>query len=204
MVNGLYIAFITRFANDGFHIILDTRETLKIGLDIVLGSLAGNSQIIGQSEVGNSINYSEVDSLGITAVIRCHILCLFNTKDPHGCSRVNVFSMLKGSNQMLVLRNVSQHPQLNLGIIRTEKHAVCPLRHKSLANKAPLLQTNRDILQVRVNRGQAARLGQILNIASVDLAVSHYRLLQSDDISGLKLADLTVFQNLRHNRCNGS
>ena len=120
MVNSLYIALITRFANDGFHIILDTRETLKIGLNIIFGSLAGNAQIIGQSEVGNAIDHSEVDSLGITAVIWCHILCLFNTKDPHGCSRVNVFSMLKGSNQMLVLRNVSQHPQLNLGIIRAE------------------------------------------------------------------------------------
>ena len=120
MVNGLYIALITRFANDSFHIILDAWETLKISLNVVLGSLAGNTQIIGQSKVGNTINYSEVDSLGITAVIWCHILCLFNTKDPHGCSRVNVFSMLEGSNQMLVLRNVSQHPQLNLGIIRAE------------------------------------------------------------------------------------
>ena len=120
MINGLYIAFITRFANDGFHIILDTRETLKISLNIVFSSLTGNSQIIGQPEVGDAIDYSEVDSLGIATVIWCHILCLFNTKDPHGGSRVNVFSMLKGSNQMLVLRNVSQHPQLNLGIIRAE------------------------------------------------------------------------------------
>ena len=120
MVNGLYIALITRFTNDGFHIILDTRETLKIGLNVVLGSLAGNSQIIGQSEVGNSIDHSKVDSLSIAAIIRCHILCLFNTKDPHGCSRMNVFSMLEGSNQMFVLRNMSQHPQLNLGIIRAE------------------------------------------------------------------------------------
>ena len=120
MVNGLYIALITRFTDDGFHIIFDSWETLKIGLNVVLSSLAGNSQIIGQSEVGNAIDDSEVDSLGIAAIIRRHILCLFNTKDPHGGSRVNVFSMLKGSNQMLVLRNVSQHPQLNLGIIRAE------------------------------------------------------------------------------------
>ena len=103
---------------------------------------------------------------------------------------------------MLVLRNVGQHPQLNLGIIRAEKYAICPLWHKGLANEAALLQTNGDILQVRVNRGQAARLSQILNIASVNLTVSRYRLLQTDDISGLELADLTVFQNLRHNRCN--
>ena len=110
MVNGLYIALITRFADDGFHIILNPWEALKISLNIIFGSLAGNAQIIGQSEVGNAIDHSEVDSLGIATVIRCHILCLFNTKDPHGCSRMNIFSMLKGSNQMLILRNVSQHP----------------------------------------------------------------------------------------------
>ncbi len=45
VVNGLYVTLM-RYADDGFHIIL-IPETLEIGLDVVLSSLAGNTQIIG-------------------------------------------------------------------------------------------------------------------------------------------------------------
>ena len=52
-------------------------------------------------------------------------------------------------------------------------------------------------MQIGVCRRKAAGLGQILHIAGMNLAILHDGLLQSDNVGGLELGDLTVFQNFR-------
>ena len=98
---------------------------------------------------------------------------------------------------MLVLGDVGQNPQLNLRIVRGQKDTVLQGWYKSLANEAALFQADWDILQIGVCRRKTAGLGQILDIAGMDFAILHDGLLQSDDIGGLELGDLTVFQDFR-------
>ena len=138
MVDGFYITLVTRLTDDGFHVGLDAWKTLKVGINIKLSGLSGNAQIIGQAKVRNSIDHSKVDGLGIATVIWGHIFGILDVKDPHSRCCVDVFTALKGFNQMLVLGNVGQNSQLNLRIIRGQKDTVLQGRHKGLANEAAL------------------------------------------------------------------
>ena len=114
MEEGFYISFILGLTNHIIHISLNTRVTLKIGVNILLGLLTANAKVVRKTKVRNTINDTEVNSLCVTTVVRCDILWLFNTKDTHGCRGMDICPLFKGSNQMLISRNVGQHAQLNL------------------------------------------------------------------------------------------
>jgi hypothetical protein len=54
---------------DRFHIVLDAREALEIGLDVVARLAARDAELGGKAEGGNAIDDAEVDRLGLRRTI---------------------------------------------------------------------------------------------------------------------------------------
>ncbi len=116
-------------------------------------------------EVRNAIDYSRLAlalrrSLGV-------ILCLSMPKT--AWRRVNI-SMLKAIKSRH--RNVGPGtPQRQSGNNPGWKYAICPLRSEPCRLSGPCSGAG---IFCKLGTGQAARLSQILNIASVNLTVSRY------------------------------
>ena len=124
-----------------------------------------------------------------------------------GCGRgMDILSRAECFNHMLILRDMRQHTQLDLRIVRVDQHMVVIRRNEHAAQFAPQLGTHRDILQIRVGRRQAAGRRDRLLEMRVDAAILRADdLEQSLDIGAFELAQLPVFQNARHDRvivCN--
>ena len=94
-----------------------------------------------------------------------------------------------------------EHAQLDLRIVRVDQHMVVIRRNKHAAQLAPELGAHRDVLQIRVGRGQAASRGHSLLKVGVDAPVLRTDDLQKPlDIGAFELGQLAVFQNRRDDR----
>ena len=93
-----------------------------------------------------------------------------------------------------VTRHVRKHPQLDLRIVRVHQ-LPARLGHEGVANLAPQLRAHRDVLQVRLARGNAARTGHGLFERGVNPPVRAAHARERRHIGAVQLLILAVFQN---------
>ncbi|MPN38333.1 hypothetical protein SDC9_185857 [bioreactor metagenome] len=95
-----------------------------------------------------------------------------------------------------IIRQVCQHAQLNLRVIRGEDQAVLIMRDKGFAQFAAHFVSNRNILQIRFGGGQSACHRQRLLKVGMDSAVFIDCIAQSLDIGRVQFGNLPVIHDL--------
>ena len=98
-----------------------------------------------------------------------------------------------------VVRNVGQHPQFDLAVIRVHQHTA-RFRHKHFSYFRTHIGTNRDVLQIRLCGGQApSGCHQILE-GGVYTPVTADFFQQTVSVGGFQLGQHPVIHNRRDNR----
>ena len=128
----------------GFHAF----KPRKIGVDVSLGLLIGDSQLGGESEGTDPIDNPEVDGL-------CHPAHIFGdlvgrqTEDLHRRGRMDVVTSPVRADQDRIPGEMRQDPRLNLVIISREQDPA-GIGCKSRAYAAAPFTFNGDVLQIGV------------------------------------------------------
>ena len=82
---------------------------------------------------------------------------LFHAEDEARRKRMDIEPVLEGLDEMAVTRKVRKYPELDLGIIRRQKHVIFRRRNERLPYAPALFGLDRDVLQVRLARREPAR-----------------------------------------------
>ena len=84
---------------------------------------------------------------------------------------MEVLALVKGAHQVLVTRKMRQQTQLDLRVVHRQKDAALARRERRL-DGTPQLRARRNVLQVRVARGQTPRRGDGLVVRGVHSTVT--------------------------------
>ncbi len=158
----------------------------EIPVDIELGGVAADAEVARQPERAHAVDEAEVDDLGVAALFG-RDLQRRHTEDFGRGGAVHVLALAEGAQQAFVLGQVGHDAQLDLRVVGRDDHAA-RRRDERFADAPPFFRAHRDVLQVRVGRGQPARDGGRLPVGGVDpagLRIDHLRQLVG--IGGLEL-----------------
>ncbi len=141
---------------------------LEVGVDIGLGLGLGDAQALGEPEGADAVDDAVIDGLGRAAEIGAD---LGHRLSEHLRRRdgVDVDVVREGLFQCLDIGHVGQDTKLDLRIVGRQKKKTGSGK-KSLADLAAFLGTDRDVLQVRLGRAEAAGRGRGQHVAGVDAA----------------------------------
>ena len=178
------------------HVLADAGEALEVGVDEALGVLARDAEVVGEPEGRDAVDDAEVDRLGLAADVGGHAL------DRHaehlgGGHRVDVEAVAERLLQRLDVGHVGEDAELDLGVVEAEQH-VARLGDEGLADAAALLGADRDVLQVRVDRGEPAGGGAGDLVGGVDAAgLGVDRVLQRVGVGRLQLREHPPVEDAR-------
>ncbi len=113
----ILIRFFNRIVEPGS----DLTVTLVISSNIFMRLRHRNTQVPRQPKIADPVYNAEIDRLGDASLLRGHFL----DRHPKKRSRrraVDIQLLLKSSQQLRILRQVSQNPQLNLSIVGIEQN----------------------------------------------------------------------------------
>ncbi len=165
----------------------------EIPVDIELGGVAADAEVARQPERAHAVDEAEVDDLGVAALLG-RDLQRRHAEDFGRSGAVHILAFAEGAHQAIVPRQVGHDAQLDLRVVGRDDHAA-RRRHERLADAPPFFGAHRDILQVRVGRGQPPRDGSRLPVGGMDpagLRVDHLRQLVG--IGGLELGQAAVVE----------
>ena len=111
---------------------------------------------------------------------------------------MDICSLFKTVDHLLVAGNVSKDTKFNLGVVSINQRAALP-RDKEFAHFSPKFSANRDILDIGFGTADAAGTGFCLVEGGVDPTVRLYRTGQADDIGAQQFGQLAIIQNLFDN-----
>ena len=143
-----------------------------------------------------AIHNAKVHGLGATAQVGRY-LGHRHAKHARGRLGMEVLAFVKGAHQVLVTREMCQQTQLDLRVVHRQKDASLACRERRLDGTAQL-RARRDVLQVRVARGQATRCRDGLVVRGVHATVTAAQRAQRVQIGGLDLGLLTPVQDQTH------
>ena len=130
------------------HVVPDTGIALEVGVDIGLGLGPLDAEVVRQAEGRDAVDDAEVDRLGLAPDHGVHALDR-HAEDLAGGDRVDVLALVEGLLQGRDVGDVGGEAQLDLAVVdREQRHA--RLGDEGLADLAPLLGADRDVLQVWV------------------------------------------------------
>ena len=110
---------------------------------------------------------------------------------------MNVLSRAERADHVPVARDMREHAQLDLRIVGVDEDMILVRRDEHAAQLSSELGAHRNVLQVRVGRGQAAGRRDHLLKMRVDAVVLRVRNgKQAVHIGALELGQATVFQNV--------
>ena len=147
----------------------DIRVSFKVTLNVLGRFLAGNTEIFAQPKRADTIYDTEIDCFCIAAKLRCHFLKR-HMEYLRRRDRVDVLRLSVCLDEVLVIRHMRQHTQLNLGIISVNQHTALA-RYKQLPDLASQLHTHRNVLQVRLCTADTSCRCDRLVKGSVDSSV---------------------------------
>ena len=172
----------------------------EIVLDNRLRIIVGDPQPPGQPKAGDAVDDPEIDFLGLTPLLRRHLLRR-HSKYRRGGGTVDILSLLEGLAQPRIAGNMRHHPQFDLGIVGRKDHPSRRGGNKRLADLAPGLAADRNVLQVGVAAGKPPGGGDGLVVGGMQMpAAPADQLREGIDIGRLQFGELAVFQNLIHQR----
>ena len=165
----------------------------QIIVDILPRLLARDADIVCQREFRNSVDDAEVDGLGVTAHQRRDLLRL-HAEDLRGRRRVDIGTGAERLLHGLIVRDMGQHAQLDLAVVRVDKDAAVA-RHEHLADLAAELRADGDVLQVRVGGRQSARRRDHVLEGRVNAAVVRDLLDEAVGVRALELGHGTEIED---------
>ena len=137
-----------RLRNDIFHVLPHARVILKIVFDIRLCFLPRHADILGKGKLRNTVDDAKIDSLRVPAHEGRHVLRR-NMEDLRGRRRVDVHAGSKRSLHVRVVCDMRQNAQLNLAVVRVDKHPAV-LRHEHFSDFASKLRAHGNVLEIRL------------------------------------------------------
>ncbi len=155
---GLCVAALGRLLDHEVHRLLGLGEGGEEPLDVCPGLLLGDPQFAGEAVRADPVEDPEVDPLGGVAQLRSHRV-LGKAEDPGGRHPVEVLPGAEGLDQRLVLGEVSEDAKLDLRVVRPDQ-APTVRGDEGTADPLPHLGADRDVLQIGIGRGEAARRGR--------------------------------------------
>ena len=169
---------------------------VKIPLDKVRRLVAADPDVPGQAKFADAVHQAEIHRFGGGAHFLGHIL---HRHAVHLRRRagVDILALLKGVHHGGVAGKVGHHPQLDLAVIRVGQHAAGP-GDESLADLPAHFGAHRDVLQVGLAGGNAARGGAGLVKIGVYPAGRVHFAQQGVDVSAVQLHHLPVFEDRRN------
>ena len=162
MGDGLNVAVFLGKGDRVINVLFNPRKFLEVVLDKLMGLGAGHVDPLGEAIVADPVNDPKVDRLSPPAHVTVNFSIRAQVEDPPGRAGVNVLTVFKVLLEVLIPRNVGKNPEFHLGIVGGEDLPAVMTRHKGLPDQAAFRKTDRDVLQVRVNGGKPAGLGQRL------------------------------------------
>ncbi len=178
--------------------VLHVREAGEVGVDVGLGLLARNVQLVGEPERGDAVDDPEVDGLRLAPlVLRQRGLVL---AEHLGCRRgVDVVAARERLAQLRLARDVGEDAQLDLRVVGGDEPA-SRLGDERAADRAAELRADRDRLEVRVGRREAARRRHRLVEGRVQPAVVADERRQRPEVRVEQLRVLAPLFDHRHDR----
>ena len=193
---GGHIALLFRLRLGLVHIVADAGIALEIGADIGRRLALFNTELARQAEARNAIDDAEIDRLGLATGHRVHLVER-HAEHLAGGHGVNVDAVAEGLAQRLDAADIGDDAQLDLRII--DRQQLVPLLgDEGAADAPPFLGADRDVLYVRVGRGEAPCTGRGHGEGGVDAPRLRVDLLhQRVGIGGFQLGELAPFQDFR-------
>ena len=148
----LHIAVLFGESDSVIHVVADAGEAFEIPVDEPLRLSPRNAQVARKAKAGDAVNHTKVDRLGLTAHIGRHLI-QWHVEHLGRRHRVNVDSVQKRLFQGINPRHMRQNTQFDLGIVEADNH-LAGFRDKGFANAPPFLGPDRNVLQIRIGRGQ--------------------------------------------------
>ena len=169
-VHGLGVA---RLLGARYHVV-EERAHARIGLVVAVDHATRlghrDMQRLRQAVGLLAIHDAKVHGLGATAQVGRY-LGHRHTKHARRRLGMEVLALVKGAHQMLVAREMREQTQLNLRVVHRQKDAALACRKRRLDGTAQL-RARRDVLQVRIARGQTPRCRDGLVVRGVHAAVA--------------------------------
>ncbi len=136
------------------HVVADAGETLEIGLDVLACLLARDRQLVGETERRDAVDDAEIDRLGAAAHGRVHALDrhVEHFRRGHG---VNVQPVGERLSQLRNVGHMGQYAKFDLAVVGRHQ-LVARCRHEGGADLAAFRRAHRNVLQVRIGRGETS------------------------------------------------
>jgi hypothetical protein len=93
---------------------------------------------------------------------------MFHPEDLGSCSGMDIKPVAEGFLHVVITAHVRDDAEFDLAVIRTEQPVVLIPGNEGLADLAPFLRANGNVLQVRIVAGQATRRSNGLQIARMN------------------------------------
>ena len=194
------IALLPAGLLDVLHIFLHARIGVKVGFDKLARLFARHADILREREIRDAVHDAEVDRLARGAHLRRDLLKRHMVDLGSRCG-VNILPVLEGFDHVLVLRDMREHAQFDLRIIRVNQDVIFVRCDKHAAQFAAKLGADRNILQVRFGRGQASGGGHGLLKMRVNASVRRTDDLEKSlNVGAFQLGQLAVLEDARHDR----
>ena len=156
------------------HHVVEERAHARVGLVVAVDHVAclghRDMQRLRQAVGLLAIHDAKVHGLGATAQVGRY-LGHRHTKHARRRLGMEVLALVKGAHQVLVTREMCQQTQLDLRVVHRQKDASLACRKRRLDGTTQL-RARRDVLQVRVARGQTPRCRDGLVVRSVYATVT--------------------------------
>ncbi len=162
---GLDEALVLGEGHGVVHVFLDTGVFLEIAVDEGLRLAARYPQVARKPEARNTVDHPEIDRLGAPSCLRCHLVERHVEHLRRG-GGVDVFAIPEGLPHAFDPGHIGEDAQLDLAIVERDQSSALG-RHESLADAAALFAAHRDVLQVRIGRGEAAGIGPGLQVGGM-------------------------------------
>ena len=154
------------------------------GQEVLVHQLAGlarlDAQLLAEAERGQAVGEAVVHRLDL-GPHRGGDGVGVDVEDPGGGDRVEVAAGLERLDQQLVLGEVGHDPHLDLAVVGRHQGLEALAHHEALADPAPLLGADRDVLQVGLGAGEPAGRRDGLVERGVDPPVGGHGLEQALD-----------------------
>ena len=168
------------------HVVADPGVRGEVRADEFLRLLAADAGPAGQTEVAHPVGEAEVDHLGHRSLVAGDLI---GRLVEHAGRRLsmNVGLARECRSQVLVAGHVGDDPELDLRVVGRHQDEIGAAGHERPTDSSAEWRPDRDVLEVRVGRGQASGRGHGLVERGVDTAVVGDERRQRLDVGGSKL-----------------
>ena len=198
------IAFFFCDADTLVHVIADTRIAFEITFYKLFGFCPGNVQPFGKSEYGDAVDDPEIGRFCLAAHVAGHFLYRDAVYLGGGCG-VDIGAAAEGFDHVLVLAQMGHDAEFDLRVVRREEGAIFVVGNECFTDLTSQFVADRDILEIRIRRTQAAGSRDGLVERGVDLAC--FRINQFGKgiyIGTQQFFQSAIFQQLAYHRVFGT